>query len=85
MLVHLKEGKLRQYYRNYKDYEFIPEKTLQCQSSLPDIWIKALKIAQLLKLAIPGLNCDEDFLNNEKKQMQYLTHTLPFFLDNLNK
>ncbi len=55
MLVHLKEGKLRQYYRNYKDYEFIPEKTLQCQSPLPDIWIKALKSRQLLKLAIPGL------------------------------
>ena len=31
------------------------EKILQCQSPLPDIWIKALKSRQLLKLAIPGL------------------------------
>ena len=69
MLVHLKEGKLRQYYRNYKDYEFI----LGEDTAMPKSITRYMD------------NCDEDFLNNEKKQMQYLTHTLPFFLDNLNK
>ena len=85
MLVHLKEGKLRQYYRNYKDYEFIPGEDTAMPKSITRYMDKSLKIATTPQTCYTWFNCDEDFLNNEKKQMQYLTHTLPFFLDNLNK
>lgn len=85
MLVHLKEGKLRQYYRNYKDYEFIPGEDTAMPKSITRYMDKSLKIATTPQTCYTWFDCDEDFLNNEKKQMQYLTHTLPFFLDNLNK
>ena len=85
MLVHLKEGRLRQYYRNYKDYEFIPGEDTAMPKSLSRYMEKSLRVAATPQTCYTWFRCDEDFLNNERKQMQYLTHTLPFFLDNLNK
>ncbi len=44
MLVHLKEeGKLRQYYRNYKDYEFIPGEDMPMPKSITRYMDKSLK------------------------------------------
>lgn len=85
MLVHLKDGRVRQYYRNYKDYEFIPGEDTAMPKSITRYMDKSLRIAATPQTCYTWFRCDEDFLVNEKKQMQYLTHTLPFFLDNLNK
>ena len=68
-----------------KDYEFIPGEDTAMPKSITRYMDKSLKIATTPQTCYTWFNCDEDFLNNEKKQMQYLTHTLPFFLDNLNK
>lgn len=85
MLVHLNDGRLRQYYRNYRDYEFIPGEDTVMPKSLTRYMDKSLRVAATPQNCYTWFRCDEDFLNNEKKQMQYLTHTLPFFIDNLNK
>ena len=85
MLVHLNEGRLRQYYRNYKDYEFIPGEDMAMPKSITRYMDKSLRMAATPQTCYTWFQCDEDFLDNEKKQMQYLTHTLPYFLDNLNK
>ena len=85
MLVHLKEGKLRQYYRNYKDYEFIPGEDTAMPKSITRYMDKSLRVAATPQTCYTWFRCNEDFLNDPKKQMQYLTHTLPFYLDNLNK
>ncbi|MBU5481926.1 ribonuclease H-like domain-containing protein [Blautia sp. MSJ-19] len=85
MLVHLKEGKLRQYYKNYKDYDYIPGEDMAMPKSLTRYMDKSLRIAATPQTCYTWFNCDEDFLNNEKKQMQYLTHTLSFYLNNFNK
>lgn len=85
MLVHLKDGRLRQYYRNYKDYEFIPSEDTAMPKSLTKYMDKSLRVAATPQTCYTWFSCNEDFLNNEKKQMQYLTHTLPYFFDNLNK
>ena len=85
MLVHIKEGRLRQYYRNYKDYEFIPSEDTAMPKSITKYMDKSLRVVATPQTCYTWFSCNEDFLNNEKKQMQYLTHTLPYFLDNLNK
>ncbi len=45
MLVHLNHGKLRQYYRNYKDYEFIPGEDTAMPKSITRYMDKSLQIA----------------------------------------
>lgn len=61
MLVHLKEGKLRQYYRNYKDYEFIPGEDTAMPKSITRYMDKSLKIATTPQTCYTWFNCDEDF------------------------
>ena len=85
LLVHLREGKLRQYYRNYKDYEYIPGEDTAMPKSITRYMDRSLRVAATPRTCYTWFRCDEDFLHNEKKQMQYLTHTLPAFLDSLNK
>ena len=62
-----------------KDYEFIPGEDTAMPKSITRYMDKSLKIATTPQTCYTWFNCDEDFLNNKKKQMQYLTHTLPFF------
>ena len=85
ILVHLKNGKLRQYYRNYKDYEYIPGEDTAMPKSISRYMDKSLRTAATAQTCYTWFCCDENFINDTEKQMQYLTHTLPFFLDNLNK
>ena len=85
LLVHLREGKLRQYYRNYRDYEYIPGEDTAMPKSIARYMDRSLRVAATPRTCYTWFRCDEDFLQNEKKQMQYLTHTLPDFLDSLNK
>ena len=61
MLVHLKKVNSVNITEIIKIMSLFREKTLQCQSPLPDIWIKALKSRQLLKTCYTWFNCDEDF------------------------
>ena len=85
ILVHLNEGKLRQYYRNYKDYEYISGEDTAMPKSISKYMDKSLRVAATPQTCYTWFRCDESFVNDPVKQMQYLTHTLSFFLDNLNK
>ena len=84
ILVHLNDGKLRQYYRNYKDYEYIPGEDTAMPKSISKYMDKSLRFAATPQTCYTWFRCDESFLNDPAKQMHYLTHTLSFFLDNLN-
>ena len=85
ILVHLNHGKLRQYYRNYKDYEYIPGEDTAMPKSISKYMDKSLRFAATPQTCYTWFRCDESFLNDPAKQMHYLTHTLSFFLDNFNK
>ena len=85
ILVHLNEGKLRQYYQNYKDYEYIPGEDTAMPKSISKYMDKSLRVAATPQTCYTWFRCDESFVNDPAKQMHYLTHTLPFFLDNLDK
>lgn len=85
MLLHLKGGKLRQYYPNYKDYEYLPGEDQAIPKSLSRYMDKSLRIPATPQTCYTWFRCDESFLSSPQKQMQYLTHSLPCLLNNLGK
>lgn len=85
LLLHLRDGKLRQYYPNYKDYEYLPGEDQAIPKSLSRYVDKSLRTAATPQTCYTWFCCDESFLNSRQKQMQYLTHSLPCLLKNLRK
>ena len=57
---------------NYKDYEFIPGEDTAMPKSITRYMDKSLKIATTPQTCYTWFNCDEDFLNNEKKREERL-------------
>lgn len=85
LLVHLKDGKLKQYYANYKDYDYIPSEDTAIPKSISCYMDKSLRKTAVAENCYTWFACDEKFQEDPKKQMQYLTHALPFFLNICNK
>lgn len=83
LLLHLKNGKLRQYYSNYKDYEYLPGEDQAIPKSLSRYMDKSLRIPATPQTCYTWFCCDESFLTDRKKQMHYLGHSLPCLLNNL--
>lgn len=85
ILVHLKDGKLKQYYSNYKDYDYIPSEDMAVPKSVSCYMDKSLRKTAGPENCYTWFTCSEGFASDEKKQMQYLTHLLPFFLNVCSK
>ena len=83
LLLHLKNGKLRQYYSNYKDYEYLPGEDQAIPKSLSRYMDKSLRMPATPQTCYTWFQCDQNFLNSTSMQMQYLTHSLPCLLNNL--
>lgn len=83
LLVHLREGRLRQYYPNYKEYDYLLKEDTAIPKSLSCYMDKSLRRPAKPETCYTWFACDEDFQKNHKKQNQYLRHTLPAFLRNL--
>ena len=83
LLLHLKNGKLRQYYSNYKDYEYLPGEDQAIPKSLSRYMDKSLRMPATPQTCYTWFQCDKNFLNSTSMQMQYLTHSLPCLLNNL--
>lgn len=83
LLLHLKNGKLRQYYSNYKDYEYLPGEDQAIPKSLSRYMDKSLRMPDTPQTCYTWFQCDKNFLNSTSMQMQYLTHSLPCLLNNL--
>ena len=85
LLLHLRDGKLRQYYPNYKDYEYLPGEDQAIPKSLSRYMDRSLRTPATPQTCYTWFCCDESFLTSRQKQMQYLTHSLPCLLNNLDK
>ena len=83
LLLHLKGGKLRQYYSNYKDYDYLPGEDQAIPKSLSRYMDRSLRTPATPQTCYTWFQCDENFLNSASMQMQYLTHSLPCLLSNL--
>lgn len=84
LLVHLKNHQLKQYYSNYKNYEYLPTEDTAITKALSKYMDKSLRIPATPQTCYTWFPCDERFLNNSGMQMQYLSHTLTYFLNSLN-
>ena len=84
LLVHMKEGRLKQYYSNYKDYEYLPEEDTAITKSLSRFMDKSLRVPATPQTCYTWFSCDDFFLSDSGKQMQYLRHTLNYYLNSLN-
>lgn len=79
----LREGKLRQYYSNYRDYDYLPAEDTAIPKSLSAYMDKKLRIPAKPDTCYTWFFCDDPFLTSPQKQMQYLRHSLLHLLGSL--
>lgn len=80
LMTETKEQKTRQYYRNWKDYDFIPGEDTAMPKSLSRYLDKSLKQPSRPETCYTWFSCGKSFLEDKEKQRQYLNSTLPCLL-----
>lgn len=80
LLVTPEEGRIRQYYGNYKDYDYIPGEDTAVPKILSRYMDRSLKKAATPENCYTWFVCDENFTEHKEKQSQYLNSTLPCLL-----
>lgn len=83
MQIPLKDGKIRQYYSDYKNYDYIPTEDTAIPKSLSSFMDKTLRVPAKKETCYTWFPCNEAFLNNQEKQLQYIKRALPHYLDSL--
>lgn len=78
--IPVKEGRIRQYYENYKDYDYLPEEDMAISHFLSRYMDKSLRIPATRETCYTWIACSGEFLADKEKQAQYLRHSLPCFL-----
>lgn len=77
------QGKIRQYYANYKDYDYLPGEDTAIPKSLSSYIDKSLRTPAKPETCYTWFDCTKAFLDNPGQQLQYLHHSLPFLLKTL--
>ena len=80
LLVHTKQGKLKMYYPNYKDYAYLPAEDTAIPKSLSTYIDKSLKKPAKPETCYTWFEINERFLENPEQQYKYLQHLLEYFL-----
>lgn len=83
LLVKPKNGRLKQYYSNYKDYDYIPSEDTAIPKTLSACMDKKLRRPAKKETCYTWFPVTEDFLQNPLKQKTYLRHCLPYYLSAL--
>lgn len=84
LLLPLKEGRLRHYYPDYKAYDYLPGEDTAVPKALSAYIDKSLRIPARPETCYTWIPCNEAFLQDPQKQLQYLRHTLPCLLNILS-
>ena len=77
------QKRLRRYYENYKDYDYLPLEDTAMPKILTSHMDKSLKEPARAQTCYTWFSCDENFLTSPALQQEYLKHALPVFLDSL--
>lgn len=80
LMAEVKNGKAKQYYRNYKDYDYIPGEETAMPKALSRYMDKSLRRPAKPETCFTWFRCDEGFLKDSGKQSRYLNSTLPCLL-----
>ncbi|MEQ2372185.1 ribonuclease H-like domain-containing protein [Blautia sp. CLA-JM-H16] len=79
-LVKPQNGRLKQYYSNYKDYDYIPSEDTAIPKTLSACMNKKLRKPAKKDTCYTWFSVTEDFLKDPSKQKVYLRHCLPYYL-----
>lgn len=85
LLIPLANGRLRQYYQDYRNYDYIPSEDTAIPKSLSAYMDKSLRVSAGRDTCYTWFSCNEAFLTDSGRQMQYLKHTLPYLLSTLKQ
>lgn len=80
LLVVSTDQKIRQYYQDYKSYDYIPGEDTAMPRQLSQYMDKSLRVPATPETCYTWFPCTESFLSNPEKQTQYLKSTLPCLL-----
>jgi hypothetical protein len=83
LLCHVQNGRLQQFYTNYRDYAYLPAEDCVIPKTLSAHLDKSLQQKATLETCYTWFSCTEDFLNDRGKQKQYLSHLMPYLLKRL--
>lgn len=82
-LIRPQNGRLKQYYSNYRDYDYIPSEDTAIPKSLSACMDKKLRRPAKKDTCYTWFSVTDDFLQNPSKQKTYLKHCLPYYLSSL--
>lgn len=80
LLVKLQNGRLKQYYSNYKDYDYIPSEDTAIPKTLSACMDKKLRRPAKKENCYTWFPVTDDFIQDPLKQKTYLKHCLPYYL-----
>ena len=82
-IIRTVDGKLKQYYENYKDYYYLPEEDTVIPKSLGSGIDKKHRKAATRATCYTWFACSGAFLGTPGQQKQYLMYTLPYLIGTL--
>lgn len=83
LIIKSDDGRFRQYYSNYKDYDYLPKEDTAIPKALSACMDKKLRRSATKDTCYTWFTCTDAFLENPAQQKQYLSHTLPYLLGTL--
>ncbi|MDO4337921.1 MAG: ribonuclease H-like domain-containing protein [Eubacteriales bacterium] len=84
LLLPMKDGTLRQYYDDYKNYDYLPLEDTVIPKSLSAYVAKKARVPAKKENCYTWFLCTESFLENDCRHTPFLRHTMPYYLDSLN-
>ena len=71
-------GRIRQYYSDYRNYDYLPGEDMAVPKFISRFMEKGLKKSATRDTCYTWFPCSEEFLQNKETQKQYLIHTLEY-------
>ncbi len=76
-----KNGKYRQYYRDYKNYDYIPSEDMAMPKRLSAFLDRSLRKSARAENCYTYFSCTEEFLHSRERQQRFLEEYLHIFLN----
>ncbi|MEO2710701.1 DNA exonuclease, partial [Blautia wexlerae] len=83
LIIKTTDGKLKQYYADYKDYYYLPEEDTVIPKSLGSGIDRKHRKAATRNTCYTWFTCSDAFLSSPVQQKQYLTYTLSCLIGTL--
>ena len=85
LIIKTTDGKLKQYYADYKDYYYLPEEDTVIPKSLGSGIDRKHRKAATKNTCYTWFTCSDAFLSSPVQQKQYLTYTLSCLIETLER